>query len=78
MNSTNLVKYEFISFPRLLVSLLFSENISFLNNQGFFWFVDIFIFFSVLTSKVMHRKRDASVKHTLGCLWYVLQKIRSH
>ena len=24
------------------------------------------------------RKRDASVKHTLGCLWYVLQKIRRH
>ena len=23
-------------------------------------------------------KRDASVKHTLGCLWYVLQKIRRH
>ena len=23
-------------------------------------------------------QRDASVKHTLGCLWYVLQKIRRH
>ena len=23
-------------------------------------------------------KRDASVKHTLGCLWYMLQKIRRH
>ena len=25
-----------------------------------------------------NNKRDASVKHTLGCLWYVLQKIRRH
>ena len=24
------------------------------------------------------QKRDASVKHILGCLWYVLQKIRRH
>ena len=23
-------------------------------------------------------KRDASVRQTLGCLWYVLQKIRRH
>ena len=23
-------------------------------------------------------ERDASVKHTLGCLWYVLQKITRH
>ena len=26
----------------------------------------------------LYTKRDASVKHTLGCLWYVLQKIRSY
>ena len=27
---------------------------------------------------LIERDIDASVKHTLGCLWYVLQKIRRH
>ena len=38
----------------------------------------LFVYEKFTSNGIFICKRDASVKHTLGCLWYVLQKIRSH